>query len=49
MIFYYIVFVLSLVAPEHQGTASMIAALMIAIGVMTGIYFYAVLEFIVLL
>jgi len=38
-----------LVAPEHQGPASMIAALMIAVGVMTGIYFYAVLEFIVLL
>ena len=36
------------VAPEHSGYASMIAALMITIGVITGLQFTKILELIVL-
>jgi hypothetical protein len=38
-----------LVEPQHAGHASMIAALMIAIGVASGLNFTPVLEWIVLL
>jgi len=47
-LFFIYLFLFRQVEPEHAGTASMIAALTLAIGVVSGLQFTKVLEWIVL-